>query len=88
MVFGYFLSTSCSDFEKIALSQAPSDTTYEYPDSILLIIFLGNIFLIFGFFTEDFSKTRTSLEILFTVLKSAHLNASKLFVNYEKNHIL
>ena len=45
---------------KIALSQAPWDTTLEYPHAILLIIFWGDIFFLFfyGFLNPNFSKTR------------------------------
>ena len=53
------------------LSQAPQDTTLEYPHAIPLMIFLGDIFWnfgIFGIFECKFLKTRDNLKVMFTVL--------------------
>ena len=51
------------------------------------MIFWVIFFVLLVFFVllnENFSKTRANLKILFTVLKSAHLNASKLVEKHKK----
>ena len=68
----------------IALIQASRDTTLEYPHAILSITFLVIFFGILAFLNILFSKTRANLEIMFSVLNWAHLNASKLVEQYKK----
>ena len=73
---------------KVVLSQAPRDKTLEYPHGILSNNFLGDNFFDFAYFfqflNQKFSKNIANLGILFIVMNSTHLNASKLVIKSQK----